>query len=257
MNNNTKLACKEYEQMLLKASEYSGNKEPGKKTFSASMLGNEVLANYLKFMHGSQDSKVYGANTVGSLYQLGVDSAANLMSEKYSSAERFTYELSNGWTISGETDQFDKERKVIFDNKVTTATAIGKVRSEGKNHGYALQMGVYKFLMFKKYGEVYPAVLPMVDKSYSYFKANKNEQLEFVDIETHEPEEIEQLLLDATNELQQYIDLEQPPSQCKDLWFFGRKGQVKKKMRCIHYCDQKVNCPYYTDYNAVNDLLDL
>ncbi len=258
MNQNTRLACEEYEQMLLNATKYSGNKEPGKKVFSASMLGGDVLQHYLKYKFGSQDGNKFEANTVGSCYQLGVDAAANLDSDKYSSADRFKYELSNGWTISGETDQFDKVRKVIFDNKVTTATAIAKVRSEGKDNGYALQMGVYKFLMLKEHGELYPAVLPMVDKSFSYFKTNKNDQLTFVEVDTYTPDEIEQKLLDATNELQHYIDLDITPDQCSNLWFLKRKGQPAIKMRCRHYCDQSDNCPHYdSDYHDVNKLMDL
>ena len=257
MEQQTRKACDQYEQMLLNAAKYTGNKEPGVKRFSASMLGNDLLQNYLKFKFGSSDGNKFEANTLGSIYQLGVDAAADKESFKYTSALRLQETLSNGWIVSGEMDQIDKENKVIFDNKVTTATAIGKVPTEGKEHGYALQMGTYKWLVNKSDGELYSTILPMIDKSFSYFKTNKNDQLTFVEVETYNSEEIEQKLLTATNELDHYIDLDIMPEKCKNTWPYKRKGQPAKPMKCIHYCDQSANCPYYYDGNTVNNLLDL
>ena len=263
MDQKTRKACDKYEAMLLKAAEYSGNKEPGQKKFSASMLGNDVLQNFLKFKYGSQDGNKFEANTLGSIYQLGVDEACEIHNAKdenykYVSAQRLKQTLSNGWEVSGEMDQFCKEFEVIFDNKVTTATAIGKVPTEGKEHGYALQMGVYKWLMFKEYGKLYPAVLPMVDKGYSYFKTNKTNQLNFVEVDTYSPEEIETKLLEATNELQHYIDLDITPERCHNVWPMKRKGEAMKPMRCIHYCDNSMYCPHYSSgYHDINDLMDL
>ncbi len=155
-------------------------------------------------------------------------------------------------------DQFCNEYEVIFDNKVTTATAIGKVPTEGKDHGYALQMGVYRWLMFKKKGKIFPTVLPMVDKGYSYFKVNKTEQQNFIEVDTYSPEEIEDKLIEATNELQHYIDLDITPDKCSNVWFMKRKGEPAKPMRCIYYCDQSDNCPYYyKEHHEINKLMDL
>ena len=244
------------EQVLLDATKYSGNQDSKKKIFSASMLGNDPLQNYLKYMHGGKDGTKFEANSFGSVFHLGAEVAFKDI-ESADVEKSMSVELSNGWIISGSVDLILNEHKTIIDWKTTTATAIAKSRTEGKHGGYGLQLGVYRYLLWKTENKLYNTALGMIDKGYSYFKANKNEQLEFVDIETHEPEEIEQLLLDATNELQQYIDLEQPPSQCKELWFFGRKGQTKVPMRCVHYCDQKNNCPYYSDKHELNRILDL
>jgi hypothetical protein len=232
------------------------------------MLGNDPLQNYLKFYHGGKDQLVYEANTLGSIYQLGMDKAAELWNKhkkQYTNAKRFKVTLSNGWTISGETDHVDDINLVIFDNKVSTATTVDKVRTQGKNNTYALQMGVYKFLMYKLQEEkgikepvVYPAVLPIVDKNFSYFKKNKHAQQNFEIVDTYSVEDIELMLINATNELDNYIEMEITPPQCKDLWFFGIRGEKKKPMRCRHYCDQNSNCTYYsTTYHSLDKLLDL
>ena len=268
MKKNIKKACDEYEKMILDATEYTGNTQPEKKIFSASSLGNYPLQNFLKFKYGSKKSTQFEANTFGSVYQLGIDSATNSRPEyklKYTNAMRIKVKLPNGWTVSGEMDQIDWDNEVIFDNKVTTGTAIGKVKTEGKDHQYALQMGVYKWLLkedaIQKEEKVIPfdAVLPMVDKNFSYFKTNKYNQLNFIEVETHSHEEIERLLKKATDELQTFIDLNTEPPKCENTWNFGKKGQRAKPMRCIHYCDVAEHCKHFnpTDTNVVRELLDL
>lgn len=259
---NIKEAFADYENMLLEAARYSGNKEPGKKAFSASMLGNDVLQNFLKFKHGSSDSTQFEANTFGSIYQLGVDLASDTFNkehgERYKSAFRHRVLLDNGWEVSGEMDQIDTKLKVIFDNKVTTATTLAKIKSEGKMHQYALQLGVYKWLMWKLEGIEYQVAIPLIDKGFSYFKPMKNNQLEFVEVETYSPDEIEKMLIEKTIELQQFIDLDQEPDQCANLFLYGRKGEIKKRMRCLFYCDFASVCKYNqnTHVNAMS-LLDL
>jgi hypothetical protein len=232
------------------------------------MLGSDMLEIYLKYFHGSKNNIQFEANTLGSIYQLGVDTAATKWNEKnnyqqYINAFRYSVELPNGWTISGEMDQIDTVNKVIFDNKVTTSTAIIGVRKEGKNNSYTLQQGVYKWLLHeyakrelqKQKPEIYEAVLPMVDKNFSYFKDNKFNQLNFEILETHTLEDIELLLLEKTNELQTYIDLGQEPDQCRNLYWFGKRGQKKKPMKCIFYCDQNSHCSHYSERNAMKNML--
>jgi hypothetical protein len=269
MKKNVQKACKEYEEVLLKAAEYGGNKEKNKKIFSASMLGNDMLQNFLKFKHGSGESTQFEANTLGSIYQLGVDSAVDKTTEhklKYTSAMRIKVKLKNDWIISGEMDQIDWENQVIFDNKVTTSTTIGKINSESRNHSYALQMAVYRWLLHEnaianeEEDIEFDTVLAVVDKGFSYFKKNKYNQLTFIETETYSFEDIEELLLKATNELDQYIELDQMPSKCKNVFPYKERGStITKPMRCIHYCDVAKHCPYYNQNGqaTINELLDL
>ncbi len=244
-------------QLFLKATRYTGNTEPDVKQFSASMLGNDPLQNYLKFKHGSPPEKEFTAATFGSVFHLG----AELAFKDTPNADVETsmkVKLQNGWTISGSVDLILHEHKQIIDWKTTTGTAIAKVKTEGRDGGYALQLAVYKYLLYKTQGKIYNTSLGMIDKSFSYFKTNKNDQLTFIEVETYTPEEIEQKLLNATNELQHFIDMDISPPQCAELWFLKRKGQPAVKMRCRHYCDQNINCPHYnTDYDQTNRILDL
>jgi len=250
MTDAVKKACDAYEKILIEGTEYTGNSEAKKKIISASQLGNDDLQIYLKYVNGSKHKSEYTAATVGSIYQLGVDKCFEGR-DGYVSAYRMKYDLPNGWTVSGECDQIDLANKVIFDNKVTTATSIASTIKDGKNSGYGLQMGVYKFLLYEeaiaagKEPIEFTAVLPMVDKGFSYFKKPKYNQLTFVEVETYSIEDIKQMLIDKSDKIQEYIDMEVEPPQCTNLFWYAEKGKARKPMRCIHYCDQVANCKHY------------
>jgi len=270
--SNIEQAKLDFEAMLLEASEYSGNKLPEQKVFSASMLGNDMLQIYLKYFHGSKKQKYFGMNTAGSIYQLGADVAADQWNAKYHSevkpqyqqALRLTYTLPNGWIISGEMDHIDWINKVIIDNKFVTETAVLKVKSEGKNNGYALQMAVYQFLLYNYMleqdipePEVFKVLLPMVNKGHSlYKKINKTNIMNMIEPETYSLEDTKQMLIDKTNLLQEYIDLNEFPPECENLWWFGFGSAPKKKMRCLHFCDFIDHCPNMSEHSIMANLLD-
>ncbi len=247
------------EQTILNATTYTGNKEPGQKIFSGSMLGNDPLQNYLKYIHGSHDSKEYGANTLGSELHLAREHIFNdLKSPEVETELSLKYKLDNGWIVSGTMDLVLHKYQIIIDHKVTTTTAIKKAKSEGVFGSYALQLGVYKWLFYKTYKKEYDTALSMIDKNFSYFKENKYNILEQFRINTLSLEEIEQMLYDKTNELDEYIKTNTEPPQCTNLFFFKPKGAtVARKMRCEKYCDNNINCKYYSSHSAMNSLLDL
>ena len=234
--------CEAIEQVLVTAAKYSGNQQSHKKQLSASQLGNDDLQIYLKYMHGGKDSSHFEANTFGSIYHLGAEVAFKDIPGAETEVP-LQYALSNGWLITGTVDLLWDKYKMIADHKTTTATSIGSTVKDGKHSSHGLQMAVYQWLLWKNRNiSNYTAVLPMVDKSFSYFKKNKYNQLNFIIIDTHSMEDIEQMLLDKTNQLQQYIDLEQQPPECENLFWYGPKGGRRKKMRCLHYCDQADHC---------------
>lgn len=256
MKESMRKGFQQYEQMLLDATRYTGNSQAGVHRFSASMLGDDLLQNYYKYMYGSKESKQFEANTFGSLYQLGVDKACE-KNDQYLSGPRYSFTLDNGWEISGEIDQMDMINKIIFDNKVTTMTTIKKIRKEGKWHQYALQLGVYKWLLSKITKDEWMTALPVVDKGFSYFNDKSLNQIEYIEIETFEPDEIEKMLYERTNLLDEHIEAEEVPGECANLFFFKNKSGKTKKMRCIHYCDYSANCEYYNDRQQLNDMLGL
>ena len=245
MNNKEQWKI-DYENMLVKATGYSGNKEPGKKSISCSSLTSNMLELYLDFKYGKQIDTKFEASNTGSMYQLGVDSACN-DNEQYISAERIEYELENGWILTGEIDQRDIVNKVIIDNKLSTKTALDKVKSEGLNHNYTMQLAGYKFLVNKKYGEDYTGALAFVDKSSSYFKPTSGPNLNLVDVETVSYEELESMALEKTNELQWYLDNNEEPPVCADRFPYKSKGGVIN-MKCRHYCSYNKHCKHYNDF---------
>lgn len=235
-----------YEQALIAKTQYSGSTSADSKIFSASMLGNELLQNYFRIKYGTKKDTNFEANTFGSICQLGIDNALS-DNKDYISAHRMSYKLDNGWTISGEIDQYDVINNVIIDNKVSTETTLNKIKSEGKKHQYALQLGVYKWLMSKNNKNNEPKTcICLINKSQSYFKPNSKSVFNMIDVETYSPDEIEKMLIEQTNILDEYIDNNIEPSQCKELWWFKQKG-ISIPMRCTHYCSYRSECKYYKD----------
>jgi len=272
-----KQAAQDYENMLLDATQYSGARDAlaDKKVFSASMLGSPLLQNYLRIKYGTKKNKYIGMNTLGSLYQLGIDVAAEkwnsrirqeaphdqILPMQYNSAMRLAHKLDNGWIISGEIDQYDLKNNVIWDNKLTTETTYKSIVKEGKYHHYALQLGVYKWLMMKNgIAKEEPICgIPLANKSFSHYKTNKAGIIEFVEINTFSPDEIEQMLYDKTKELDMYFDMDQIPERppMNQLMPYKRKGQARAiPMRCEHYCDYKQECPYYTSHDAISSFVN-
>ena len=247
------------ENTILNATKYTGNTQANKRIFSASMLGNDQLMNYLKYIHGSHDSKEYGANTLGSELHLAREHIFNdLKSPEVETELSLKYKLDNEWLITGTMDLVLHNYQIIVDWKTVTTTSIKKAKSEGVFGSYALQLGVYKWLFYKTYKKEYDTALSMIDKSFSYFKENKYNILEQFRTNTLSLEEIEQMLYDKTNELDEYIKTNTTPSKCANRFFYKPKGAtVSTPMKCIHYCDNNINCPYYSSHSAMNSLLDL
>lgn len=244
----------DYENMLINATQYSGSKDKGNKSISASSLTNDMLQLYLDYKHGKQSDTKVEASNMGSIYQLGIDKACE-GNDQYKSSMRIKHTLPNGWIISGEIDQLDIINKVIIDNKLSTATALKKIHQEGKNHTYAIQLGVYKYLMFKTTGEHFSGALAFADKSASYFKPGSGDSLNYLNVETYSYDEIESMAVNKTNELQQYIDMDVEPEKCHDLFPFKAKGYTRP-MRCIYYCSYNKSCRHASDYVAERSFLN-
>lgn len=243
-------AAEDYTNMLLEATQYSGNKESDKKIFSVSSISVEPLQNWLAHKYGKSDKKQYGANTAGSIYQLGCDAATEKFAdiERYESALRIKRELPNGWTISGEMDQLDHKLKVIIDNKVVSGSAYKEIMQNSPDHAYNMQLAGYKWLLEPQYGE-YEAILSIVNKGGA---AIRNDIYTTLHLNTHSTEDMEFAFIAATNELQQYIDLDVPPAQC-DIFKYGKTKDIPN--RCALYCDHNHHCPHYSPFKKEKDII--
>ena len=140
--------AKNYGELILKSTEYSGSREQNAKILSASSINKEnyYLMNQYNFEKKKQDS--FGANTIGSIYQLGIDAAIQKHDEegRYEFGRRMSLQLDNGWTISGELDVFDKIENVIIDNKVVSDYAMKDINKNTPDSDYNLQVATYVML---------------------------------------------------------------------------------------------------------------
>ena len=50
--------------------------------------------------------------------------------------------------------------------------------------------------------------------------------------------------------LQDFIDRDIPPPECKDVMWMVYEGE-RFKMKCEYYCDFKSNCPHYSSHRHV------
>jgi len=256
---NTKQAIQDYKQEILNATKYHRDIQPGDKVLSASSLANDTLQLWLQYKYGKgKEQQHIDANTFGSLLQLGIDCMLQ-DSNRYEIKKKLEYKLHNSdWIISGEIDVFDKEYNVIIDNKLTTQTAIEKIKKEKTKNNYILQMSVYKYLLKKVENIDSEAILAIFNKTYSLFKAsNKYAPDEFMPVETLSVNETDNAIRTKIKELETYIELDSEPPKCANVFPFKQKNGSFKEMRCIHYCSFNHVCPYYQNKHPKQKFKDI
>ena len=250
-----------YEDLILKSTQYSGSREPNARVLSASSINKEnyYLMNQYKFQKKEQES--FGANTIGSIFQLGIDAAIqkNDSEGRYVFGKRMEYPLENGWTISGELDVMDTIENVIIDNKVISAYSYKDVMKNIPSSDYNLQVATYVMLdhISKRqedvdagYAHAEPArgALAIINKGGS---ASKNDIYTTLELNMYSPEEMMELYVLKAKELQYFIDTDTMPDEVCDTAKFGMEKGVPK--RCTLYCDYRDVCPNYKKYKSLTD----
>ena len=215
--------------------------------------------NQYKFQKKEQES--FGANTIGSIFQLGIDAAIqkNDSEGRYIFGKRMEYELENGWKISGELDVMDTVENVIIDNKVISAYSYKDVMKNIPSSDYNLQVATYVMLdhISKRqedvdagYAHAEPAsgALAIINKGGS---ASKNDIYTTLELNMYSPEEMMELYVLKAKELQHFIDTDTMPDEVCDTAKFGMEKGVPK--RCTLYCDYRDVCPNYKKYKSLTD----
>jgi len=251
----------DYEQLLMKATEYSGSKQVGQRKISASSLGKENYMLMVQYNFEKEQQEKFGANTIGSIFQLGVDYAIekNDTENRYVTAKRLELELPNGWIVSGEYDVYDKFTNTIIDNKVISDYSYKEVTKNLIDSDYNLQVATYSMLDQKLKSEeqlkdgtvnAEPAngALAIINKGGSAVKDNI---FTLQDLFMHDADTMYQMFIDKTNELQVYIDSNTMPEQTCDTAKFGFDKGVPK--RCMLYCDYRDVCPNYNKNRHMTD----
>ena len=252
---------KVYEDLILKSTQYSGSREPNAKILSASSINKEnyYLMNQYKFQKKEQES--FGANTIGSIFQLGIDAAIqkNDSEGRYIFGKRMEFELENGWKISGELDVMDTIENIIIDNKVISPYAYKDVMKNIPSSDYNLQVATYVMLdhISKKqedidagnaHAEQARGALAIINKGGS---ASKNDIYTTLELNMYSPEEMMEMYVLKAQELQHYINTDTMPEEVCDTAKFGMEKGVPK--RCTLYCDYRDVCPNYKKYKSLTD----
>lgn len=280
MNHSNQKWSKDLLDIIIGATQYSGSGETHQKKISASSLGSEPMQNLMRYFYGVPKDTEFGGHTVGSIYQLGLDSIFEEHNEKlisegkeprYGIATRNEVELENGWKVSGETDIEDHQEKKIIDAKVLSAYSFkDKTTKSNKMDDYNLQQAVYVWIKKTLTGEDYTAALHAINKGGSAAKGNN---ICHIELDLFTLEEVESLLIKRTDKLEAYIqefknpeelfkyfakeikDKTKNPDACDPFKFGATKGVPN---RCLNYCSYNDKCPIGKEYTRrdINNTLD-
>ena len=244
------------EEEILKATEYkSGYKQKDNEyVISASMVGNELLQNYLSIVFGKQKQKQIKDPTLGTIFHRGMDALIQRDNNYLEIQKEFPMymKLENDWILSGTADlivmqNFNYE---IHDYKFAKSYTMKMFKKEINTHSYTKQLIALKFLLKEQ------VLADPIELYCDFFlkdaKIIEGEKiLHQIKVESNLVEStfIENLI-NHTNELQKYIEEGKVPPKCKDTWPRKLKGKFVQ-MKCQYYCSQGAagNCPYYDPMN--------
>ena len=228
-----------FNNSVLAETQYSGQRQPGDKQISASSLGNEVQYVMMQKIVGKSSVKSeMDASTIGSVYQLGIDGIFK-DDKEYEYAIRMEHMLPNGWLVSGEFDLLDLTTNTIIDCKVLSDSGYKNTVKDKDNPdgSYNLQLGVYKYLLWKTRGKKFEGGLSVFNKGGS---KNKGNIFLNIDIETHDPEDIEDLLIQKTNDVERAEQEGLDETEWCNIYKFGTSRG--SPARCNLYCDYSIEC---------------
>jgi hypothetical protein len=224
------------------------------------MIGSELLQNYLRIINEPVQEKQLRDTTLGTIFHIGMAEIAKNFYERVVYTEySMNTKLSNGWVVSGTADlivHFENYIE-IHDYKLAkkyTAKMVKQDIKMGKEHSYALQLQTLHYLWNRKNSKYLDNKL-FIDFFLKDTKIQDQEKvLEQVEIEPKANEDMEEILLQKTNELQSYIEEGKIPPKCTYTWPRSVKGRLVQ-FKCAYYCSQSEVCPYY-DSLGNNTMID-
>ncbi len=215
---------------------------------SASMLGNDVLQNYLIIKNPDLVQKFeIGQHTIGSVFHKGIECVGQQKYDKNQIEFELKVErkLENGWTLTGTIDMVDYENMVIHDFKLSKKYALKMLKKE-ELHSYKLQLNAYKYALDLDYD----MVLDFFMKDQDILK----HELAYEQYVVQDIKDFRFHLYAIVNELDMYLSDDKLPPEC-DTWLRKTKqGMVKSK--CAFYCSVASVCPYYTGKQKARDSIN-
>lgn len=227
---------------------------------SASQVGAEPLQIYLRIMYGSQEKDDITDATLGTILHHGMEKIVNEQAQalyEESGIEIDTevpmhIQLPNRWYVTGTADLVVKNGNnlEIHDYKFTKYYALKKFEEEklswhqgASPHQYTLQLNTLRYLA-EKMALVDGEVSMHIDYFIRDANKLKSEPVHRM-VEPPKLNEIENILIEKTNEIQEYIVNAQVPPVCSDLWPRKMNGTFIPDVKCQFYCDMKHVCPYF------------
>ncbi len=262
------------EKMILKETKYVSGFQGTDDQYmiSASMIGNDMLQNYLSIIYGKgEPDDKFGDNTMGTVFHSGMERIVNIYNankEDDNSYPLLTPELSmftklsNGWILSGTADlivETEPGRYEIRDYKLTKKYTVKKLKEDMTNNSYVKQLQALSaiFRTESKYWNGDTIVEEpelIVDFFVKDSIAAKKEPVHTPIKVPHKSGTTEMKgsdvvlaeVVEITNSLQSYIESGTIPPICKDTWKKNVGGRTIP-MRCVMYCDhgKKGRCPRY------------
>jgi len=239
------------EKIILEETKYIGSDI--KNSISASQVTTEPLQQYLKWKYGNIEDDKVGQNTLGSILHLGME---QILKEKSALTEySMEYKLWNDWTITGTADLIVDG--AIYDYKFTKEYSRKMWLKDKENHQYTIQLNTLRYLW-----KQLPSDIKTEPKMYIvwFIKDAKQGEPTMIIDEVPLIKHIEDILIDATNELRQWVENDIEPPVCKDKWTRKIKGNTVHT-KCMYYCSYNKVCPHYNpdSYNnkraSINNLI--
>ena len=248
------------EEEILKVTEYKSRYEARDNEYviSASMIGNEMLQNYLSIVFGKQKQKQITDPTLGTIFHKGMDTLiqpynGNIRIQKEQS---MSIKLKNDWILSGTADLIVKKDKdyEIHDYKFAKTYTMKMFKKDITNHNYTKQLIALKYLLLRILEKNSDYINSMDLYCDFFLKDASMMKGEKILHQIKIPEESIKItfardLINQTNELQKYIEEGKTPPKCKDTWIRKIGGRTVHS-RCQYYCSQAENRPYYDTMNA-------
>jgi hypothetical protein len=216
---------------------YDGKDED--KQISASSLANEPLELWLHKHKFEKNKYELTDATFGSLAHLALEKVFE-QTEEFKDGriilEHRYFKKLKDYTISGKIDMLDLEKSILWDFKTGKNYSKKMLDKEGKNHRYAIQLSVYRWLLHRE--DLTAKILWIMKDS----KAAEREPV-FIEqeVELMSFDEVEEYIQSKVDILEAYGDT--MPDKCKDLWPRKVKGALVNT-KCMFYCNYSKSCPH-------------
>jgi hypothetical protein len=244
-------------QLILNNVQYSGYKTEADSKYylSASMLSKDDLQCYLSIVNGNQPSIDIDDAVFGTLIHIALENIVkNENIDGLLPEYRLSRTLNRDWKIHGTADlvHLNEKNKVIeiFDYKTTKNYTVKMFDQDPYKHSYTLQLNVLRWLFEYHYPDY------DIHMYLSFFSKDANKvKGEPVYIEREVPTiDVNELLIEKTKRLQEYLENNEAPPKCEDVWTRKYKGmKYAVDAKCEYYCSfgkQTGLCPYYKEPNA-------